>query len=207
MMETDALTSGGIRRVHEPVIGLLPDHLAPGLRVVFCGTAAGNRSAAVGHYYAGPGNEFWSLLYRSRIIPVALTPEQDDQVRQFDVGLTDLAKKRSASRDRDLSPDDFDVLGLIEKMQRYRPAWLAFHGKTSAAIVSRSLGLGSHVALGLQPWTVGSVKVFVLPSASAANRSTAHLEGRPTRLAWFEALEGELPRANMDLSKSQRNTG
>ena len=186
-------------------MSVLPDYLATGLRVVFCGTAAGNRSAAVGHYYAGPGNEFWPLLYRSRIVPAALPPEQDDQVLRFAVGLTDLAKKRSASRDRDLSPDDFDVSGLAEKMQRYRPAWLAFHGKTPATIVSRSLGLGSHVALGLQAWTMGGVKVFVLPSASAANRSTAHLEGRPTRLAWFEALESELPRANTDLSKSQRN--
>ncbi len=50
-----------------------PDYLAPNLRVVFCGTAAGNRSAEVGHYYAGPGNEFWPLLYRSGIVPVALT--------------------------------------------------------------------------------------------------------------------------------------
>jgi TDG/mug DNA glycosylase family protein len=184
-------------------MSVLPDYLAPDLRVVFCGTAAGNRSAEVGHYYAGPGNEFWSLLCRSRIVPAALTPEQDDQVLRFAVGLTDLAKKRSASRDRDLSPDDFDVSGLAEKMQRYRPAWLAFHGKTSATIVSRSLGLGSHVALGFQAWTMGGVRVFVLPSASAANRSTAHLEGRPTRLSWFEALGRELPRApHVDRSES-----
>ncbi len=184
-------------------MSVLRDYLAPDLRVVFCGTAAGNRSAAVGHYYAGPGNEFWSLLYRSRIVPVALTPEQDDQVVRFAVGLTDLAKKRSASRDRDLSPDDFDVSGLVEKMHRCRPAWLAFHGKTSATAVSRSFDFGSHVALGLQSWTVGGVKVLVLPSASAANQSTAHLEGKPTRLAWFEALENELPRAS-DISQTMK---
>jgi double-stranded uracil-DNA glycosylase len=31
---------------------VLPDILAPGLDVVFCGTAPGERSAARGHYFA-----------------------------------------------------------------------------------------------------------------------------------------------------------
>lgn len=31
---------------------ILPDVLKPGLKVVFCGTAAGNRSATNGAYYA-----------------------------------------------------------------------------------------------------------------------------------------------------------
>ena len=35
----------------------LADFLAPDLHAVFVGTAAGDRSAARGHYYAGPGNE------------------------------------------------------------------------------------------------------------------------------------------------------
>jgi double-stranded uracil-DNA glycosylase len=34
---------------------VLPDVLGPGLRVVFCGTAAGAVSAVRGAYYAGPG--------------------------------------------------------------------------------------------------------------------------------------------------------
>ena len=33
---------------------ILPDVLAPGLRVVFCGTAPGTASARAGAYYAGP---------------------------------------------------------------------------------------------------------------------------------------------------------
>ncbi len=171
----------------------LPDYLAPNLRVVFSDTAASNVSAASGHYYAGPGNEFWAFLHDSKIVSVALTPDRDDEVLAYGVGLTDLAKKRSASSDANLSPDDFDVSGLVRKMERYRPAWLAFHGKTAAKVVSRSLGLGSKVALGTQEWTVGGVRVFVLPSGSGANRSTKYLEGKPTRQAWFKALARELP--------------
>jgi TDG/mug DNA glycosylase family protein len=173
-------------------VSVLLDYLAPNLRVVFCGTAAGNRSAELRHYYAGPGNEFWRLLHDAKIIPLALTPERDAEILSFGVGLTDLAKRRSASRDANLSPDDFDVSGLVRKMELYRPSWLAFHGKTAAKVVSRSLGLGPEVALGMQEWTVGGVRVFVLPSGSGANRSSKYLEGKTTRLAWFKALAREL---------------
>ena len=44
---------------------MLPDYLSPGLKVVFVGTAAGERSAARGHYYAGRGNKFWELLWEA----------------------------------------------------------------------------------------------------------------------------------------------
>ncbi len=83
--------------------------------------------------------------------------------------------------------------GLIRKMEHYRPAWVVFHGKTSAKVVSRALGRGSRVRLGRQPWTVAGLPVFVLPSASAANRNVAVLEGMPSRIAWFRALARLLP--------------
>ena len=44
---------------------ILPDVLAKGLRVVFCGTAASAMSAEQGAYYAGRGNAFWGTLIAS----------------------------------------------------------------------------------------------------------------------------------------------
>jgi hypothetical protein len=41
---------------------VLPDLLAPGLRLVVCGSAAGVRSAQLGQYYAGRGNKLWRTL-------------------------------------------------------------------------------------------------------------------------------------------------
>ena len=41
----------------------LPDILQPNLKVVFCGTAAGDASAKKRAYYAGPGNRFWKTLH------------------------------------------------------------------------------------------------------------------------------------------------
>lgn len=42
---------------------VLPDVLVPGLKVVFCGNAAGTVSARKGAPYAGPGNYFWRALH------------------------------------------------------------------------------------------------------------------------------------------------
>jgi len=38
---------------------ILPDLLASNLKIVFCGSAAGTKSAENKAYYAGPGNRFY----------------------------------------------------------------------------------------------------------------------------------------------------
>jgi TDG/mug DNA glycosylase family protein len=67
-------------------VSVLPDYLAPGLRVVFCGTAAGLTSSRRQHYYSGPGNEFWPMLYESGLLSEPLTPEQDARILTFGSG-------------------------------------------------------------------------------------------------------------------------
>lgn len=165
----------------------LPDYLARGLRVVICGTAAAKASAGIGHYYAGPGNEFWHLLWQTRIIGEPLSPLTDSQALRFGVGLTDLAKAAVASTDRGLR--GFDVPGFVAKIEHYQPAWVAFHGKRAAEEVSRHLGSGRDVSLGVQAWEVAGRPVFVLPSASGANRSLRNLEGKASRRDWFADLK------------------
>lgn len=81
---------------------------------------------------------------------------------------------------------------FVEKMQRYAPAWVCFHGKGAANAVGRFLKNGGKVRLGVQPWTVSGIRTFVLPSASGANRG-ADLEGLASRLAWFKDLALRLP--------------
>ena len=169
---------------------MLPDFLDHGLRVVFCGTAVGERSAARGHYYAGPGNDFWRFLYEAGMTTSRLLPADDERVLEYGIGLTDLAKNVAASSDRQLRTH-YDVAGFLERMETYRPAVVAFHGKEAAKQVSRHLGQGSHVSLGLQPWRVNESLAFVVPNASGANRGASRLEGKPSRGAWFAEL-GEL---------------
>ena len=171
---------------------MLQDYLAHGLRVVFCGTAAGKVSASRGHYYAGPGNEFWRALHASGIVPVSIGPSLDHRVLEFGVGLTDLAKGVASSSDRGLR-SQYDVSSFVAKMETYRPVWIAFHGKEAAKAVARSLQSGTDIRLGTQQWGVGSSRVFVVPSMSAANRDPGRLEQKVSREEWFRDLATLLP--------------
>ena len=44
----------------------LPDYLRKGMKMILVGANPGDRSARVGHYYAGRNNQFWPIMYESR---------------------------------------------------------------------------------------------------------------------------------------------
>ena len=81
--------------------GMLPDILSHSLPVVFCGTAAGAKSAKLGAYYAGPGNSFWKTLYETGLTGRQLKPHDASELLRYEIGLTDLVKT-AAGMDRDL---------------------------------------------------------------------------------------------------------
>jgi len=145
----------------------LPDVLAPGLKVVFCGTAAGERSAQRGCYYAGPGNKFWPTLAHVGLTPRRLQPEEFRELPSYGLGLTDLAKKVSGA-DSILRSSDFDVEGFRRRLIEAAPRIIAFNGKKSAAaFLGQNTGA---VPIGLLPIRIGTSKVHVLPSTSGAAR-------------------------------------
>lgn len=143
---------------------VLPDVLRPGLRLVFCGTAPGKRSAQERAYYAHPGNMFWRALFQAGLTPRLLAPQEFPLLPEFGIGLTDLAK-RHVGNDDELPQDAFDVPALLSKIERYAPATLAFTSKHGARAV-----LGNAIDYGLQDRAFGSTKVFVLPSPSGQAR-------------------------------------
>ncbi|GLQ47523.1 mismatch-specific DNA-glycosylase [Dyella lipolytica] len=143
---------------------ILPDVLYPGLRLVFCGTAAGKRSAAEGAYYAHPGNLFWRALFQSGLTPRLLAPREFHRLPEFGIGLTDLAK-RHVGNDDELPRDAFDVPALRAKIESYAPRMLAFTSKNAARAV-----LGPNVVYGMQEQALGSTRLFVLPSPSGQAR-------------------------------------
>src|SRR6266487_1908385 len=60
---------------------LVPDVIAPGLDVLFCGINPGLYSAATGRHFARPGNRFWPVLHRSGFTPRLLDPAEQDRLR------------------------------------------------------------------------------------------------------------------------------
>jgi TDG/mug DNA glycosylase family protein len=143
---------------------ILPDVLAPGLRVVFCGTAPGTASARAGAYYAGPGNRFWTTLHEVGLTPVLLAPAEFARLPEFGIGLTDISKTASGS-DREVGRAGFDRERLEAEIAAITPAHLAFNGKNAARGA-----LGRAVDYGPQPERVGGATVWVLPSTSGAAR-------------------------------------
>lgn len=150
---------------------VLPDVLAPGLDLVFCGTAAGKASAAAGAYYAHPQNRFWRALHESGLTDRRFAPAEFPGLLSMRIGLTDLAKKVFGNDD-ELGRGHFDVEGLLAKIEHFRPGILAF---TSKAAAKAFLHVNA-VDYGLLDRSVGPTRLFVLPSPSGAASGRWRLE-------------------------------
>jgi TDG/mug DNA glycosylase family protein len=145
---------------------LLPDLLAPGLDLVFCGTAPSPASFKARAYYANPGNAFWPTLHAVGLTPERFAPERFRELLGHGLGLTDLNKTEYGS-DHELSAHAMDARSLHAKLRRFRPAAVAFTSKHAAA-----LALGVKLAgYGRQPGTIEGVIAFVLASPSGRARS------------------------------------
>jgi TDG/mug DNA glycosylase family protein len=141
---------------------VLPDRLAPGLKLWFVGTAAGPMSAALGAYYAHPGNRFWRALHETRVTPRLFAPHEYPLMLDLGVGLTDFCKT-DWGVDAQIAREAFDVEGFRRKVKRLKPGALAFTSKTAASLwLGRSTG---RIATGRQETEEGPT-VFVLPSPS-----------------------------------------
>lgn len=160
--------------------GKLPDYLRHGLDVVFVGFNPGKRSAEIGHYYAGRGNQFWNFLFESRFVPERLRPEDDRRVLEFGLGLTDVVKRWSKSSN-DLRPSDYrrGVPRLTDRLREAGPRVVAFNGK-----LAYEKFCGRPARLGWQRMPCQGARVFVLPSTSGRNGSLTRAE----KLRYFRRL-------------------
>jgi TDG/mug DNA glycosylase family protein len=160
----------------------VPDVLAPGLRVVFCGINPGRVSAAAHAHFANPRNDFWRLLHAAGFSPRLLDPTEQFDALRYGIGITNAAH-RTTPGSGDLRRADFE--GSAERLERLAqelgPQWIAFVGKEAyrGAFSERS-------ELGVQDRRLGDTQLFVLPSTSPANAAVPWTE----RLRWFRDLAG-----------------
>lgn len=151
----------------------LPDQLQPGLRLVFVGTAASERSAATGHYYAHPGNRFWRTLQAIGLTPRLYQPQEFPALLSLGIGFTDLCKQ-GAGMDHVALKAGVDVAGFAAKIRRHRPATVAFTSKKAASLFY--VRPTSAIALGRQPEQDDFPTTFVLASPSGAASGAWTLE-------------------------------
>jgi mismatch-specific thymine-DNA glycosylase len=157
----------------------LPDYLRSGMKLVIVGCNPGDRSARVGHYYAGRGNEFWPMLYESGVLPELLDHRDDKRMIEFGVGLTDLVKRPTRGIE-ELRREEFAEGRILlgQKLDQYAPQVIAFNGKTAYERFSQR-----PCKLGLQKERLYGAQVFVLPSTSGKNAIE-----RGAKLRYFRQL-------------------
>src|ERR1700761_7871522 len=114
----------------------LPDQLEPNLRVVFVGTAAGQRSADLGHYYAHPGNRFWRTIHAVGLTPRLYQPHEFPALLDLGIGFTGMCQ-HGAGMDHLAMKEGVHVAPFAQKMRRYRPARIAFTSKKAASLFYR----------------------------------------------------------------------
>ncbi len=158
----------------------VPDVLAPGLRVVFCGINPGRWSATAGAHFANPRNDFWRLLHDARLTPRLYAPEEQNDLPALGLGLTNAAHRMTPGSG-DLRRADFE--GSAERLEAIardlRPEWIAFVGKEAYRGA-----FNERPELGVQERRLGDTQLFVLPSTSPANAAVPYAE----RLRWFQEL-------------------
>ena len=133
----------------------LPDMLRKNLRLVFVGTAASTRSAAVGHYYAHPGNRFWRAIHEAGITRAAISRANSARCCRWASALP-ISTNPKSGMDHQLTSGAIDVAAFRRKIENFRPRAIAFTSKKAASLFyGKPTGA---IAFGRQPSREGHSK-------------------------------------------------
>jgi mismatch-specific thymine-DNA glycosylase len=148
----------------------LTDLLPKGSRLIIVGCNPSPVSARIGCYYAGRGNQFWSLLHESRLVPERLKPLDSVRVTEFGIGLTDIVKRPSKSSS-DVSTREFAAgrKALHRKLKGVGASVVVFNGKVVYEQFTRT-----RCEYGLQKERLYGAIVYVLPSTSTRCARTSY---------------------------------
>ncbi len=131
--------------------------------MLFCGINPGRRSGATGHHFAHPGNRFWKALVAAGFTDRLLRPDQQAQLLDYGVGITNLVARTTATA-AELSKEELRQGGeaLADKVARYRPKAVAFLGLTAY----RTAFGRPRATIGPQDERLGTAGLWVLPNPS-----------------------------------------
>lgn len=145
---------------------VVPDLVAPNLKVLFCGINPGLYTAAIGHHFGRPGNRFWPALHGASFTPRLLKPWEEHELLPLGYGITNMVPRTTAAAS-ELRPDEYIEGGrrLTRLVARCTPRVVAFLG-----IGAYRMAFGRPKAqLGLQDDMLGTSRLWALPSPSGLN--------------------------------------
>lgn len=133
---------------NEPILHILPDYIKEDLDMVVIGLNPSLTSAQIGHYFAGPGNHFWSCITEVGLVPEPVTCYDDARMLEYSIGFTN-ACSRATKGAADLSKKELKdgMKLLLAKLQRFSPKIVVFNGKGTYETFVRH----KHFGMGKQP--------------------------------------------------------
>ena len=144
----------------------VPDVLAPGLDVLFCGINPGCTSAVLHQHFARRGNRFWPALHRSGFTPRQLEPAEQFELLHHGLGITNLASRGTATAAELARPELVEGGRVLTgKVLRLTPRFLAVAGVSAYRMAFDR----PKARIGPQDERVGDTRVWVLPNPSGLN--------------------------------------
>jgi TDG/mug DNA glycosylase family protein len=145
---------------------VIPDLVAPDLRVLLVGINPSLWSGWSGHHFGRPSNRLWTTLHGAGLTDCKLRPEQTDELLAAGIGVTNLVNRATARAD-ELTDDEIraGVPRLEATVERWRPRSVAILGITAYRTAFRR----PKATIGPQPEQVAGTALWVLPNPSGLN--------------------------------------
>jgi TDG/mug DNA glycosylase family protein len=148
------------------------DLLGPHVRLLFVGINPGLWTAATNTHFCHPSNRFYPALRRAGLIDWAIdtsagmSPEERDRLEQRGIGITNLVP-RATARASELDDDELRAgrARVEQVVADIQPVVTAMAGLTAY----RTSFERPRAVLGLQPETIASSRLWVVPNPSGLN--------------------------------------
>lgn len=141
----------------------VPDLIAPGLEVLFCGINPGLYTAAIGHHFGRPGNRFWKVLHLAGFTSRQLSPFEEEELLDNGAGIINVVERPTRSA-AELTREEYQAGArcVAAKVEKFRPKILAVVG-----VQAYRIGFDKPKAqVGEQPEGLGPSVVWALPNPS-----------------------------------------
>ncbi len=144
----------------------VPDIIAPGLKILFCGINPGLYSAWARHHFARPGNRVWPALFAGGITDKLLRPADEHELLNQGYGITNLVHRPTVGSG-DLTREELLAGGqaFVRKVKKYRPGAVAILGVSAFRLAFNR----PTADVGAQREPMEGAVVWVLPNPSGLN--------------------------------------
>ena len=141
----------------------IPDVVAPGLDVLFCGINPSLWSGAVGLHFARPGNRFWKVLHGAGFTPEVLEAWEEERFAGCGFGITNLVNRATAAAS-ELSREE--LVAGARRLEATAGHW----GPRFVAVVGmqayRTAFARPKARIGRQPEAIAGSVLWLLPNPS-----------------------------------------